>query len=199
MTTSTMHRIVAIGGAILLALALSAAFALAQTSGAPTSAASYVPPTDSVSGQSMLELLMRASRDEIRQSRTVAGATRNGDVRRFAQTLVDEHSAALSNANALWDRLSYTRADTVSTIPAVGPTADSGLGGGLSALADADADRSYLSNQVATLQSLLTQLRQRNGMVADPAVRTFATEMQATLERQLAEATRLQGPRPAAP
>jgi hypothetical protein len=46
MTVAT-HRILTIGGAVLLALALSAAIAVAQTGGAPTTAASDVPASGS--------------------------------------------------------------------------------------------------------------------------------------------------------
>lgn len=198
MTTMT-HRALAVGGGLLLVLALSAAVAEGQASGAPTTGASYVPPNDSISGQSMLDQLIRAHREEIRLSRSTANATRNADVRRFAQQMTEEHTAALNTAMALSNRLGYMRGDTVTTLSSTMTPTDSGMGGGLSGLADASADQAYVSSMVSAHESLLTLLKQRSAKVIDPTVRAMAMETQAAVERHLVEAKRLQtAPTPAA-
>jgi putative membrane protein len=187
MTSTTVHRIIGIGGGILLILALSAAAAEAQTSNAPTSGASYVPPNDSISGQSMLDQLIRAHREEIRLSRSTAAQTTNPAIRRFAQQMTDEHTAALNAALALSDRLGYMRADTVSTLP----SPDSGMGAGAGGAVAAEADKAYVSSMVSAHETLLTLLRQRATKVTDPTVRAMAIETQAAVERHLVEAKRL--------
>jgi putative membrane protein len=197
MTTTTVHRIVAIGGAILLALALSAAVAGAQTTGAPTSGANYVPPTDSVSGQSMLDELIRSHREEIRLSRGAANATRNQDVRRFAEQMVNEHTAALNTAIALSDRLGFTRADSVTTFSSTMTTPSSGMGAGLAPLADESADQAYISSMIGAHETILAALRTRAEKVTDPTVRALALETQAAVETHLAAARQLQPPPPA--
>lgn len=195
--TTRMHRIIVIAGATLLALALSAALLVAQTSGAPTSAASYVAPSDSTSGQSMLELIIRTNREAIRQARMTVATTRDANTRRFAESVIDDHSAMLSSATTLWDRLTYTRPDSTSTTVPAGP--DSGMGAGAVAAGDTTFDRAYATSQVATLESLSSQLKQRAPTVQDPAVRSFARELQGTIDRELAAARLLAAPAPASP
>jgi predicted outer membrane protein len=195
--TTRVHKIIVITGATLLALALSAALLGAQSSGAPTTSASYVPPTDSMSGQSMLEMILRANREAIRQARATLLATRSSDTRRFAETIIDEHSATMSQATALWDRLNYTRPDSSSTTVPVSP--DTGTAMGAGAVSAADADRSYAANQVSALESLSTQLRQRGPAVQDPVVRAFAMDVQTAIDRQLAVARQLAALPPAKP
>jgi putative membrane protein len=190
--TTTTQRALAFGGGLLLILALSAAVAEGQTSGAPTSGASYVPPNDSISGQSMLDQLIRAHREEIRLSRSTANATRNADVRRFAQQMTDEHTAALNAAIALSDRLGYLRGDTVTTLSSTMTPPDSGMGGGLSGLADASADQAYVSAMISAHEAVLALLKQRSAKVTDPTVRAMAMETQGAVERHLVEAKRLQ-------
>lgn len=190
--STTTHRVLAIGGGLLLILALSAAVAEGQASGAPTTGASYVPPNDSISGQSMIDQLIRGHREEIRLSRSTANATRNADVRRFAQQMTEEHTAALNAAMALSNRLGYLRGDTVTTLSSTMSPTDSGMGGGLSGLADASADQAYVSSMVSAHEALLTMLKQRASKVTDPTVRAMATETQGAVERHLAEAKRLQ-------
>jgi putative membrane protein len=191
----TVHRLAMIGGAVLLALALSAAAALGQTSGAPTSSSSYLAPTDSISGQSMLEILAQANRDEIRQAQGTLGSTRDPAIRAFAEQMISAHTAALARVNTLWDRLGYTRADSTTTL--TGTVADSvrGLGAGVypGTAADASADRGYVSGQVTAHQALLTQLQQKAKLVSEPQVRALAVELQAAVTQHLADAKALDG------
>jgi predicted outer membrane protein len=190
--TTRIHRIIVIAGAALLAMALSAALAWGQASGAPTSTASYVVPTDSISGQSMLELIMRTNREAIRQARATAAATRSADTRRFAETVIAEHTAMLTSATALWDRLSYTRPDSSSTTVPV--ASDSGMGAGAVAAGDTAFDQAYAASQASALESLSQQLRARGPLVQDPGVRAFALELQDPVDQQLAAARELAAP-----
>lgn len=197
MTTTTVHRIVAIAGAVLLALVLSAALAAAQTGTAPTTGANYVAPNDSLSGQSMLGTLIASHREAIRLSRSTARVSSNADIRRFAQQTVETRTGALNTAIALSDRLGYTRGDTLTMLSSTMTPVDSGLGAGLSALADASADRAYLSSMISSDENLLTVLRTRAMKVTDPAVRAMAIETRTSLEGQVAEARKLEPPTPA--
>lgn len=193
--TTTTHRLLVIGGAILLALALSAALLVAQ---APTTGANYVPPNDSISGQTMVDELVRSHREEIRLSRATVHASRNPDVRRFADQMVTEHTVALNGILTLSDQLGYTRGDSLTTFAATTPV-DAGLGAGLSSLANAEADQAYISSMIGTHEALLRMLQARAAKTTDPTVRAQAIETIATVEGHLAAARRLQAPPPPPP
>lgn len=193
MQHTTTHRLAVIGGAILLALALSAAIAAAQTSGVPTSTSSYVAPTDSISGQSMLEILAQANRDEIRQAQGAIGSTRDPAIRTYAEQMISDHTAALAQVTTLWDRLGYTRADSTTTLTGTPADTARGLGAGAfpGTAADASADRGYISAQVTAHQALLTQLQQKAKLVSEPQVRALAVDLQAAVTQHLADAKAL--------
>lgn len=196
MQSTTLHRLTAIGGAALLALALSAATVMGQNSNVPTTPASYVPPSDSITGQSMLETLTQASREEIRQAQAALGSTRNPAVRNFAEELVRDHTAALADVNTLWTRLGYPRADSTSAATLLPPgMSDTSRGLGAGAFpgtpGDASADRGYVNGQVTAHQNLLAQLQAKERLVSDPQVRALTADMRVTVERHLASAKNL--------
>lgn len=134
----------------------------------------------------ILRVFMASNEGEIVTSRAVLTGTQNADVRRFAQMMVDEHTAVNQRAMALdLD----PRDNQVSASMTQNATAKAAQIGGATGAAK---DRLYMETQVVMHGHTLDMLT--NVLIPgarDPQLRALLTESRTAVERHFREAQRL--------
>lgn len=178
----------------LLGLCLSGAVLAAQ---APTSNSSS-PRPDSLTNESLLNLLARSNRAMIAEARAAEARVQNADVKRFAGQMATEHSAMLASLQQMRGQLGYAAPDSNGTPPAANgivgndttPTAPNGV-----------SDWSYVDQEIAGHTSLLLALQQQVSKVGDQRLRAFVANVMQTEETHLRNARELltRQPKPESP
>jgi predicted outer membrane protein len=172
---------------VLLGLALSGAILAAQ---APTSTSSG-PRPDSLTNESLLNLLARSNRAMIAGARQAEATVQNSEVKRFAGQMAAEHSTILSNLKQLRQQLGYTAPDST---PAPAAAEQSITGDDTAAARPAPSvasDWSYVAQEIAGHTNLLLELQRRTARVGDERLRAFAANVMQTEETHLRTAREL--------
>lgn len=170
----------------LLGLALSGAILAAQ---APTNN-SALPRPDSVTNESLLNLLARSNRAMIAGARQAEATVQNADVKRFAGQLAAEHTTILSNLHQLWRQLGYTAPDsTPAPASAQSITGDDTAAG--RATPSVSSEWSYVAQEIAGHTNLLLELQRRAPKVGDERLRAFVANVIQTEETHLRVAREL--------
>ena len=141
---------------------------------APAARPAAAAPSDSVD-RAVVAALTKANRDEVAMARSAQASLQDAEVKRFAQRMIDDHSAGLTAITSIATRLNYP-------LPS-DPAAAGGMG---------TTDARYLSAQVLGHQQLLGQLPTNVSTIQDPGLRQHVTDTRKTVEMHLADAKRLQ-------
>ena len=134
----------------------------------------------------ILKVFMASNDGEIVTSRAVLTGTQNADVRRFAQMMIDDHTAANARAMAL---ALAPRDNQVSASMTQNATAKAAQIGGATG---AGKDMMYMETQVVLHGNTLDMLT--NVLIPgarDPQLRALLTETRPVVERHFREAQRL--------
>lgn len=174
----------------LLGLILSGAVLAAQ---APTNN-STLPKPDSLTNESLLNLLARSNRAMITTARQAESQVQNGDVKRFAGRLATEHTTMLSSLQQLWGQLGYTAPDSAGAAASPAVSAERITGNDTSStkpVLSAASDWSYVDQEIAAHTSLLLALQQQTPKVGDQRLRAFVSNVIQTEEAHLRDAREL--------
>lgn len=175
----------------ILGLFLSGAVLSAQ---APTNNSS-LPRPDSLTNESLLNLLSRSNKAMIASARGAEARVQNPDVRRFAAQMATEHSAMQSSLQQIWNQMGYTAPDSTGTLPG-----QAGITGTDSAAAvpapTGMNDWSYVDQEIAGHTNVLLALQQRVTKVGDERLRAFVSNVIQTEETHLRDARALLAKQP---
>jgi putative membrane protein len=164
--------VVLVGAALLVA-----PVAGAQDLPGPPRTAPNPGPSDSMS-RAVARTLLKADRDEAAFAKSVLPNLHDPEVRRFAQWMMDQHSAALVKVTAIGQRL------RIPTEPA-----DSFVTSGYAAVTDSQ----YIDGQVIAHQQLLGRLPLYDSAITDKELRDHVGEVRKTVQAHLDEAKRILG------
>lgn len=142
--------------------------------------------TTAMTDADILKVFMASNDGEIVTSRAVLTGTQNADVRRFAQMMVDEHTAVNARAMAL---ALAPRDNQVSASMAQNATAKAAQIGGATGMAK---DKMYMETQVVLHGNTLDMLT--NVLIPgarDPQLRALLTATRPAVEGHFREAQRL--------
>ena len=96
-----LHPLRVILAIVLWACALMSTAAIAVRPGAPATKAGASPAAMNQADQAMLKSMAQAQLNQIAAARQALDMSKNDQVRRFAQTMLDEHGKALDSITAL--------------------------------------------------------------------------------------------------
>jgi len=146
-------------------------------------------PNQGQVGQSMddgqvVGILNAISTSEVEQAKYVIGKTKNAEVKRYAQSLVDDHMA-LQQKTATWSKSAGIKAADSRAQADYVSSAKSGLTR-LNSLTGEELDRQYLQHSVMTHQKTLDLIdTQITTSVDDPALKTLLRDTRPKLQRHL--------------
>ncbi len=139
--------------------------------------AQAVPPADSpaaavakTSEQAFVQKASAAGLAEVADAKKALATTHRDDVKRTAQQLLSDHTAANAKLKSLADRKNMT----VATTPASAPPASG-----------TDFDSKYISSQIKAHEDAIALFREQSKTGTDSDLRAFATETLPTLEKHL--------------
>jgi putative membrane protein len=156
--------------ALVLAAMLAAAPAAAQTTGTTTAGARMEGHGMGHASMQKMAVLDMADRAEVEMARLALARSTNAGVRRFAQMMLDEHSAAMQNRasgmQGMQDAVAQHMDDPfLQEMSANHRTAMTSL----SAQRGAAFDRMYMQRQVDMHAHLLSVLNHEDGMAVRPS------------------------------
>jgi putative membrane protein len=122
------------------------------------------------SDQAFVQKASAAGLAEVQDAQRALKTSHRDDVKRTAQQLLSDHTAANSKLKSLADRKNMT----VATTPASSPP-----GSG------ADFDAKYISSQIKAHEDAIALFREQSKSGTDNDLRAFATETLPTLEKHL--------------
>lgn len=180
---------------VLLGLLLSGGILAGQ---APTNNSS-LPRPDSLTNESLLNLLSRSNRAMIANAKSAEARAQNADVRRFAGQMASEHATVLAGLQQLWNQMGYTAPDSTEPLP----EATTGIAGNDTSATrpSAPSDWSYVDQEIAAHTGYLLALQQRAPKVGDERLRAFVANVIQTEETHLRTARDLltRQPKPEVP
>lgn len=139
--------------------------------GAPTTAPAAPVNPD----RALIATLTTADRDQVLMARAALPTLQDAELKRYAQKMIDDHTAHLNATSAIATRL---------VIP---PEAETTPGGQAAATTDA----AYVAAMVTEHQQLLSQLPADGNTIQDSALRQLLTDTRTAVRTHLDEATRI--------
>lgn len=144
---------------------------IAQTPAATTT--TTTPP--SAADHRLVTTFTKVDRDEVLMARAALPTLQDAEVKRYAQRMIDDHTAHLASTTAIGARLQVPQAAEVTPGGEAAPTTD--------------AD--YLTAMVTGHQQLLSQLPADPSTIQDPALRQLLADTRRTVQGHLDDAIRI--------
>jgi putative membrane protein len=177
------HSILAALGAAAL-LAIAPGPAAAQPGAAP---GSLSPARLSRVDETLLRDLARGNLAEVAAGKLALDKAQDAEVKAFAQTMVDDHGAAMKEL----EQLAQSKSVKLPTQPT---GAQISMVKGMESLRPGTFDKLYLTQSgVTDHRKTLALLKRIQGKGKDAELKTLAAKMQPTVEQHLQQAVKLAG------
>jgi putative membrane protein len=148
------------------------------------------PQMDNYDDAQVVGMLNAISKAEIEMSKAVLAKTKNPEVKRFAQTMIDDHNMLLQKTQT-WSKTTGTReADSRMSTEYQGE-AKSGMSK-MSGYSGEELDRHYVEHAVQSHQRTLDLVdAQMMNQIDDPQLKTLVRDVRPKLQRHLESAQTL--------
>ncbi|MFL6708444.1 MAG: DUF4142 domain-containing protein, partial [Massilia sp.] len=154
---------------------------------APSTQAGASPATLNRADQSMLKDMAQAQLDEIAAARIALDRSKNDTVRKFAQTMIDDHTKALDNITTL------ARSKTV-TLPTEPDTRHKAAAAAMSKLSGDAFDKAYMKQAgLNDHTKVLDMLKKGSTKAKDPDLQALVSTLTPVVSSHLDAAKSMQG------